>query len=496
MPAAELTAQELEAYREQADRFTAERDEEWYQHLSGRKEGLDLEAIYERHADLTTLDRALVLGAAAAEDPALTELWKFACSGYLEALTREQQEKLAMLETELQAKVNGESIGYRMLRPTIANSEDRSKREELERARCELEDEHLNPVYLETAQIERQAVRELGAPSYAELHRRFGFRLDELGEQCRTFLDSTEKMYEQAADRLFRQRIGIGLDQVGRWDVPRLFRANQWDEGFPADRMLPALEGTLEALGVDIRSQPNVVLDVEQRKNKSPRAFCAPIEVPGRVVLVIQPIGGADDWRALFHEAGHTEHFACTSPDLLVEERKLGDNAVTEGWAMTLEHLTINPPWLERLLSFPRPSEFAAEGLVSLLYLFRRYCGKLLYELELGEADDVTAMKPRYVEILSNATKIEPSPTSYLSDVDGGYYVTEYLRAWAFESQMYFFLCERFGRDWSSKREAGSLLRELWSLGQKPTADELLTDVTGSEIRLEAVADRVAEAVG
>jgi hypothetical protein len=61
---------------------------------------------------------------------------------------------------------------------------------------------------------------------------------------------------------------------------------------------------------------------------------------------------------------------------------------------------------------------------------------------------------------------------------------------------MYFFLCERFGRDWSSKREAGSLLRELWSLGQKPTADELLTDVTGSEIRLEAVADRVAEAVG
>src|SRR5207245_2576898 len=142
----------------------------------------------------------------------------------------------------------------RMLRPTIANSEDRSKREELERARCELEDEHLNPVYVETAQIERQAVRELGAPSYAELHRRFGFRLDELGEQCRAFLDSTEKMYERAADRLFRQRIGIGLDQVSRWDVPRLFRASEWDEGFPADRMLPALAGTLKGLGDDARA--------------------------------------------------------------------------------------------------------------------------------------------------------------------------------------------------------------------------------------------------
>ena len=46
---------------------------------------------------------------------------------------------------------------------------------------------------------------------------------------------------------------------------------------------------------------------------KSPRAFCAPIEVPGKVMLVIQPIGGKDDWEALFHEAGHTEHYAHTN---------------------------------------------------------------------------------------------------------------------------------------------------------------------------------------
>ena len=31
-------------------------------------------------------------------------------------------------------------------------------------------------------------------------------------------------------------------------------------------------------------------------------------------MLVIQPQGGPDDWYALFHEAGHTEHFAFTSP--------------------------------------------------------------------------------------------------------------------------------------------------------------------------------------
>src|SRR5207244_4452998 len=217
----------------------------------------------------------------------------------------------------------------------------------------------------------------------------------------------------------------------------------------------------------------------------------APIEVPGRVVLVIQPIGGPEDWRALFHEAGHTEHFANTSPELSVEGRRLGDNAVTEGWAMLFEHLTDDPPWLQRRLDMPRPRDFATESATMTLYLVRRYCAKLLYELELHAAEDVRPLRSRYVEILGDALKIEPSPTDWLADVDGGFYVTEYLRAWAFEAQMHFHLRERYGSEWFAKREAGSLLRELWELGQQPTADELLREVTGSEIEMDAVAERV-----
>ena len=100
---------------------------------------------------------------------------------------------------------------------------------------------------------------------------------------------------------------------------------------------------TLADLGIRLEEQRNVELDVERRPTKSPRAFCAPIEVPGRVVLVIQPNGGPEDWHALFHEAGHTEHFAHTSPSLKVEERLLGDDAVTEGWAALFDHLSRIP---------------------------------------------------------------------------------------------------------------------------------------------------------
>src|SRR6185369_1419181 len=216
----------------------------------------------------------------------------------------------------------------------------------------------------------------------------------------------------------------------------RVFRATKWDPAFPADRMLPALEGTLQGLGIDLRAQENVHLDVDARPNKSPRAFCSPVEVPGKVMLVIQPIGGPDDWRALFHEAGHTEHFAHTSRNLTVEERRLGDNAVTEGWAMLMQHLTDEPAWLTRRLDVGRPEELAREGATGLLYFVRRYCAKLLYEMEFHAADDVTTMRPRYVELLGSALKIEPSEADYLGDIDSGFYVTEYLRSWAFEAQL------------------------------------------------------------
>jgi len=405
----------------------------------------------------------------------------------------EEAQRVAELEATLTATVDGDEIPFRMLKPRLMNEEDRDVRERVEAARNELTDEHLNALELQAAQVVQRETRRLGADSYADLYRSFGFPLDDLAEQCRRLLTDTEDLWAETGDRFFRSRVGLGLSEIRRWDVGRAWRGAQWDSAFPGDRMLSALEGTLGDLGIDLRGQENVELDLDERPTKDPRAFCSPIEVPGRVVLVLQPQGGPNDWRALFHEAGHTEHFAHTDASLSPEARRLGDNAVTEGWAMLFEYLTTDPVWLERRLDFSRPYEFAAEGAVQLLWLVRRYCAKLLYELEFHTAEDLTALQPRYVELLSAATKVEPSGADYLGDIDEGFYASEYLRAWAFEAQLRAHLRERFGNAWFSRREASSLLRELWAEGQKPTADELLQDVTGATLELEAAADRVRE---
>jgi len=486
---------ELDDYRDGADRFLAELDEEYYLHYAGHKPDFELRAIYERHADLTDLETVKRVGSAVQGRENL-ELFRFGCEGYLGELTREHAEKIAQLEATLELSHGGESVGYRMLPPTIANEPDRATRARLEAARNELTEEHLNPLYLDAFETTQRAVPALGAPNYFLLYRdRLALELEGLAAQCRSFLDSTEDLYEDSMNRTLRERVGVGLAEAERHDLRRFFRGSSWDAAFPADRMLPALRGTLAGLGIDLDAQSNVHLDVEARPTKTPRAFCAPIEVPGKVMLVIQPMGGPDDWRALFHEAGHTEHFAFTSPDLKMEEKRLGDNAVTEGWAMLLEHLVGNRGWLTRMLSFPKPQEFASESAVTLLFYVRRYAAKLLYEIEFHAATDPTTMRSRYVELLGDALKIEPSDTDYLSDIDSGYYCTSYLRSWAFEAQLSTFLREEFGSEWFARREAGSLLKELWELGQQPTADELLKDVTGAPIELDAVADEIRAAL-
>jgi oligoendopeptidase F len=306
-------------------------------------------------------------------------------------------------------------------------------------------------------------------------------------------LDETEKLWERYGDELFRSRLGIGLDEARPWDVGRLFRAPELDDLYPQDRMVPALQATLADLGIDLRSQANVHLDLESRPSKSPRAFCAPIEVPDKVMLVIQPIGGKDDWEALFHEAGHTEHYAHTSADLTLEARRLGDMAVTEGWAMLMQHLVTEPAWLNRRLDVPRVEELARDGAVSLLFFVRRYAAKLLYEIEFFQSDDPKSMQERYFELLTDALKLPVNAESYLDDIDGSFYVIGYLRSWAFEAQLREFLRGEFGNDWFARKDAGDLLRELWSLGQGPTADELLKDVTGATLEMSAVVDRIRE---
>ena len=79
-----------------------------------------------------------------------------------------------------------------------------------------------------------------------------------------------------------------------------------------------------------------------------------------------------------------------------------------------------------------------------------------------------------------------------MSDVDDGFYCARYVRAWMFEAQVRSVLTGRCGETWFANEEAGSLVRELWSHGQRYTADELLQRLGEEHIDIAPLAADVA----
>nr|MDQ4040914.1 hypothetical protein [Actinomycetota bacterium] len=337
---------DLDAYRAAAESFTAELSLEYYRHYAGLQHELGIEPVYDRHAALferatvENLREAAQRASASHERRALRALLDFAVDGYLGRATKRLDAELARRETELTLEVDGERLGFRESPVVQANEPDPDRRARIETARLEATARALNPLRREALELQHALARDLGWRSYRAMCEDLkGFDLDALAAQTAAFAAATDTAYVEAADPALRATVGAGLDEVRRSDLPRFFRFAAADPSFPAERLVPAFEETLAGLGIDARAQGRIVLDVEARPAKSPRAFCAPVRVPWEIYLVVPPMGGRDDFAALLHEGGHAQHFAGVDPALPFEFRHLGDNSITEGYAFLFDHL-------------------------------------------------------------------------------------------------------------------------------------------------------------
>ncbi|MHB8657549.1 MAG: hypothetical protein ACYC91_06285 [Solirubrobacteraceae bacterium] len=489
---------DLAAYRRSAEAFNSRLTAEYYRHFSGLSESYEIGPIYGAHAELFTegaiqglraeLDRA---PAGSEAQQRLTMLLEFAQEGFVGQATEREEATLANREAGLLLELSDRQVGFRASAVLQANEPDPGRREEIEQARMQALSRELGPLYEAIAQRRRAAAGELGYSSYLQMCSATRlFDLQTLGEQTAAFLAATDAAYEPVVDPQLRQTLGYGFAELRRSDLPRFFRAPEADGLFPGARLVPSLIATLHGMGIDVQAQPSVILDLEPRPRKSPRAFCAPVRAPGEVYLVVAPAGGRDDYSALFHEAGHTEHYAHVDANLAFEFRMLGDNAITECFAFLLQHLTESPAWLARHLGVEDGCELAAHARAHRLVYLRRYAAKLAYELELhAEQRPLAELSGRYGELLGDALRVPWPAEMFLADVDPGFYCACYLRAWALETHVRRYLVERFGAVWFDSPQAGRALVKLWREGQRGTPEELLERLTGEPLRFEVLLD-------
>ncbi len=464
---------ELDRYRDQADEFLAEISREGYLHFSGQKDDLEIEPIYERHAEL--FSRAAIDDLRASGN---RELLMFGVEGLMGQETKAEAAELARREASLELDVDGETMPLRQSPVVQASEPDPDRRAAIERVRLDVSARELTPLQVEMHERTAEITRELGWGSMLELCEELsGVDLAALERQTEALLAATEDQYEPAVEPELQKHLGLGFGELRRSDIPAFLRAPSLDTAFPPEQAIPALRQTLSGLGIDLDALPNVTIDAEVRPTKTPRAFCAPARVPEEVYLMISPQGGRDDTETLLHEAGHTMHFAHVTPGIAFERRHLGDNSVTEAFAFLFQYLAENPAWLEDVLGVEAGPLAGYAEAVGLIFQ-RRYSAKLGYERQLHAAGaDLAAMPGEYARRLSAAVHVEWPEESWIADVDGFFYSACYLRAWAAERTLRVHLVANHGERWYADPEAGELLKRIWSTGQAAHAEEMLEEL-------------------
>jgi oligoendopeptidase F len=460
------------------ENFSTEKEREWFLNWAGLKTEMNISAIYEKYRHLFTKPLILEVKekrkqAKGEEERKLRYLQEFFVSGYLETVVKELSDKAETMQSKEEIKVDNEEIPFRLAAIKIANETDRNKRRKLFEARDKVIDK-INPILKKRMQKLHDTSIELGYRNYMALFesaKKIDFQ--SLEKILLGFIDRTESLYVSLLDKALKDKIGVRLKDAERHDIAYFFRAKEYDNYFKKEKAVETLQATLANMGIRLDKQKNIAIDTEERPSKSPRAFCSGIKVPDEIKLVIMPHGGHDDYAALFHEAGHAEHYGSVNADLDIEYKRLGDNSVTETYAFLLEYLLANENWLKQHTPIKDAKKYLDFLYLYKLFFVRRYGAKLSYEIKLHTSETLEGMDKLYETSLNKVLKFENGKNHYLVDHDDGFYSAQYLQAWIFEEQLRAMLKKKFGEEWFNNAESGKFLTKLWTDGQKYDVVEL-----------------------
>jgi hypothetical protein len=462
-----------------------ERSEEGRAVRVGEKEVSEQAAIVARYADL--FSHAQIDALRGAEEAAdgdererLYRLRKTCEGGLISAELADRQDALENALIGARVTFKGEEMPLRAAQARLAVLDAYADREELgdlERT----ESATLNPERLELWTLAEELERDVtGEPDpVARSEEEKAISLRELERALTAASDATTDAYLRLRERWLDRILGPERDdQPTSAHVAYVRRLSPLEATYTKDGAVPICLATTLALGFDLTAIPNIRLDLEDRPQKNPRACVIASDPPKVVHLITRAQGGLSDYQAFMHEAGHALHYAGVDPRLSFTFRSISrDHALTEIYSYILESITREPGWhAEHFGLSDTLAEENAEGTLFLeALLYRRYAAKLRYEIGFWESfAEEGGRSPRdYAQQITDATGIRYDPRNYLSDMDGGFYSADYLRAWIRCAQLRSYLRREVGESWWRDAKTGEILRGLFAEGTRPTSEEV-----------------------
>ncbi len=480
---------------EKIKKFNEEIHRENYQHLIGLKDELNETKIYEKYKDIFTKENIKFLQKLLEESSGIDKrknnyLLSYLISNYVGLKISKISDEAAMYEARATVKIDGKEIPFRGLRKIVAEEPSKEKRDRIYEIERPVKQKLLQ-YSIKLLKEDLKIISQLGYKDYIKMNQSLKeVDYQRLMETLKPFLIDTDYEYTKLVNKLLK-KYNIEPSKATNNDFVYMARSPQFDEFFTKEKLVETLKKTLLGLGFNLDKQKNIELDIEDREKKVPRAFMMHIKIPEEIKLVIKPHGGHDDYNSMLHEAGHCEHYAHVDPKLDYELKHFGDHAVTEIFSFLFDNLMMDEHWLKNYTTM-RPfeiMEFVQFSYLKDMYMFRRYISKLIYELKLFSNDlrkldrdfNITNEKYKdfgecYSDILTKATKFRHPMNSYLLDIDGGFYVADYLRAWIGERQLRFMLKQKFGLLWFKDKKSGDFLKSLYQYGNSKNIYELMQE--------------------
>jgi oligoendopeptidase F len=211
----------------------------------------------------------------------------------------------------------GKEITVTQLKP-VYQEPDRDKREKAWRlvAERQLADrDAINNLWQEFLSLRLRMAENAGRPDYRAYRWQQLLRFDYTPEDSLRFDKAIEEVVVPAAARIYeRRRQQLGVDTLRPWDLdvdplgrPPLRPFKDVDELITGSSNIfhlvhPQLGAHFDLMAIE------GLLDLENRKNKAPGAYCTSFDTIRRPFIFSNAVGLHNDVQTLLHEAGHAFH--------------------------------------------------------------------------------------------------------------------------------------------------------------------------------------------